>query len=148
MEFTHEVYVLLGLAIAVFIAEMFTMTFYAFFVSIGCALAAVFVGFHFSLMVALCSGGLLTTVCIVIFQRLFQKNRRNATPEETPFANLVGQRGVLSEGILGKGQYGAVVLDGTAWRACAEEAINRGSEVVVTGLDQMDRTTVVVKEIV
>lgn len=147
MEFTNGVYTLFGLAIAIFIVEMFTLTFYAFFVSVGCALAAVFLGFGFSLQVALCIGALLTTGCIVVFQRLFQKNRNNASPAETPFTNLIGQRGVLTEAIAAKGQHGAVLLDGTAWRAAADTAILKGRTVAVTGIDPTDRSTVWVEEL-
>lgn len=139
--------VCIALGIAFFIAEILTMSFYAFFISIGCLFAALFLFLKFSFIASICAGAALTLICIVVFQRMFQKKHPNSTTQKSPFENLKGAKGTLSESIEGAKTYGAVIIDGTAWRAMADEPIACGAQVLVTAIDTVETTTVIVKKI-
>lgn len=139
--------VCIALGIAFFIAEILTMSFYAFFISIGCLFAALFLFLQFSFITSLCAGAVLTLICIVVFQRMFQKKHPNTHRQKSPFEYLKGTKGTLSEAIDGEKSHGAVIIDGTAWRAMANEAIACGAQVVVVDIDAAENMTLIVKKL-
>lgn len=146
-EYDFFVIVFLVLGICLLIAEVLTVSFYALFVAIGCLLISLFLSLKISFFISLCSGAFLAIVCIVIFQRLFQKKNLQTHAQKSPFENLIGEKGVLSEAIEDSEGYGIALIAGTAWRAKANSAIEMGAEVVVTGLSSEESTTVIVKKL-
>ncbi|MEG2172464.1 MAG: NfeD family protein [Desulfovibrionaceae bacterium] len=134
----------LVMGIAFFIAELLTLSFYAFFISIGCLLVALFLFLKCSFTLSLCAGAVLTLTCVVVFQKIFGKKRQQQAPI-SPFENLIGEKGVLSEGI--NGSHGTVVIGGTSWRAVADTSLASGTCVVVSALDPVENMTLVVKKI-
>lgn len=132
-------------ALVLFIVEMMTFTFFAFFLSLGCLIVALLVYFHFSLMVAVGIGGVLMLTVGIVFQKKFQK-KQYQTQQVSSLDALIGEKGILSEGIDSPANYGTVIIDGTAWRATASEAIEQGSSVVVACIASKQNMTVVVEK--
>lgn len=135
----------LVVALACFIVEMMTFTFYAFFLSIGCLIVALLLYFHTPFMVAMGVGALLTLAFGVVFQKKFQKKSFQAR-QPSPLDTLIGEKGFLAEGIDSPSSYGTVIIDGTAWRATAHEAIEKGGSVVVASIAHDPDMTVIVKK--
>lgn len=132
-------------ALVFFVVEMMTFTFYAFFLSIGCLIVALLLYLEASLMVSVGIGGILTCVLGLVFQKKFQKKNYQARSSSS-LDTLIGEKGILSEGIDGPASYGTIIIDGTAWRATAHEAINKGVSVVVASLAPEQDMTVVVEK--
>lgn len=133
--------------ILLFIVEMLTLSFYAFFLSIGSFIVALCLYLGFSFSISLSVGALLSLLCSVIFQRIFQKKTVPARIEQSPFTHLIGGTGMLVEGISSKESYGTVVVDGTAWRAMASCPLEKGIEVMITAIDSENSMTVIVKRL-
>lgn len=132
-------------ALVCFIVEMMTFTFYAFFLSIGCMVVALLLYFDTSLMLAVSLGGTVTLAIGVLFQTKFQ--RKSFQPSSASVLDtLLGEKGILSKGIDGPANYGTVIIDGTAWRATAHEAIETGGSVAVVSIAPEQDMTVVVKK--
>lgn len=144
-EVSSIVIAFLVAALLCFIVEMMTLTFYAFFLSLGCLLVALLLYFHASLMASVALGDILTLVLGVVFQRKFQK-RQYQIQQSSPLDTLVGEKGILSEGIDSPAGYGTVIIDGTAWRATALEAIEKGGSVAVVSLAPEQDMTVIVEK--
>lgn len=121
----------IAMAIALFIVEILTITFYAFFLSVASFVVAACLYNDISLIVSLIIGGTLALICSIVFQRTFQKKRFQPA-QLSPFENLVGQKGTVSESIDAQSLMGTVVIGGTAWRVRSGCAISQGEIVLVT----------------
>lgn len=145
-EFSSPIIFFIVIAIVCFIVEMFTLSFYAIFISIGCLFISLFLYLDYSFFTALCLGGVLAIIGLILFQKYFQKK---AMPQisANPLQNLIGQKGNLLEAIGGLDNQGTVILDGTAWRAAAPTPIAKDSQVLVVDIYSLDTLTVLVKQI-
>lgn len=136
----------IALGIALFIVEMLTITFYALFVSIAALVVALCLYLSMSLTLSLIIGGTWAVLCCIVFQKYFQKKGLQPAPH-APFENLVGQKGTVSESIDAQSLLGAVVIDGTVWRARANRPLAQGESIVVTQATTPQDMTIFVQKV-
>lgn len=144
--FGSDVLLFIALGIALVVVEILTLTFYAIFLAVAAFVVALCLHSGLSLTLSLCIGGALAVICSLVFQKNFQKKRFQSAPV-SPFANLMGQKGIVSESIDAQSLQGAVVIDGTTWRATSDTAIAQGENVVVSSVGNAQDMTLGVKKI-
>ncbi len=130
------------------IIEIFTPSFIAFSIAIGCLFSALGAGLEASFKIQLLlfsAGTAISFFGVRPFMLKFAHKKSNAV--KTNIDALVGKKGRVTETINNAANTGRVMVEGDDWRALTEDdsVVNAGENIEVM---QVDSTRLIVRRIV
>lgn len=128
------------------IIEIFTPSFIAFSIAIGCLFSAAAAGFDTSIKIQLLAFSIGTAIAffgVRPFMMRFAHKKSNAV--KTNVDALIGKTGRVTEAINNAQNTGRAIVEGDDWRAISEDnsVINAGETVEVI---KVDSTRLIVKK--
>jgi membrane protein implicated in regulation of membrane protease activity len=135
------------IAILLFIAEIFTPTFLAACLALGCIAAGIFSFFDFGIKIQLLSFSVGTLIAFFGVRPFMIKfAHRKSDKIKTNVEALIGKVGRVTVPIDNSKNQGRVVIEGEDWRAETEnnEIINEGDRVQVSSINS---TILIVKSL-
>lgn len=122
----------IGVAVVFAIIEAITTGLTSIWFAAGAAIASIISLFTDNIIIQ-AAVFIVVSVALLVLTRPIVKKHINRKIERTNVDALLGMNGIVVSAI-GKSECGAVRADGKVWTATAEDSIEAGTEVKITGI--------------